>query len=104
MGYPVTLVDTAGLRESSDPVEQEGIRRAHARVEEADLVLWLVDATAPAAAVQAHDNQLILINKIDIKGLKNEMEFNFEDIFSIEFISKAGHLTLRFISMKNKIM
>lgn len=40
-GYPVTLLDTAGLRESADPVEQEGIRRARARAGEADLVLWL---------------------------------------------------------------
>ena len=40
-GYPVTLVDTAGLRDSDDPVEQEGVRRARARAGQADLVLWL---------------------------------------------------------------
>jgi tRNA modification GTPase len=40
-GYPVTLVDTAGLRETSGLVELEGIRRARARAREADLVLWL---------------------------------------------------------------
>src|SRR6195952_307638 len=43
-GYPVTVIDTAGIRETSDPVEQEGVRRARARAAEADLVLWLVDA------------------------------------------------------------
>src|SRR4029453_10434661 len=42
-GYPVTLIDTAGIRETDDPVEQEGVRRARARAGEADLVLWLVD-------------------------------------------------------------
>jgi tRNA modification GTPase len=42
-GYPVTVIDTAGIRETEDPVEQEGVRRARARAEEADLVLWLVD-------------------------------------------------------------
>ena len=42
-GYPVTLIDTAGIRETDDPVEQEGVRRARARAAEADLVLWLVD-------------------------------------------------------------
>jgi tRNA modification GTPase len=42
-GYPVTLVDTAGIRETDDPVEQEGVRRARARAAEADLVLWLID-------------------------------------------------------------
>jgi tRNA modification GTPase len=42
-GVPVVLVDTAGLRESGDPVEAEGVRRARARAEAADLVLWLAD-------------------------------------------------------------
>ena len=46
-GIPVILVDTAGIREARGKVEAEGISRALARVEEADLVLWLVDATAP---------------------------------------------------------
>src|SRR6202051_2174115 len=43
-GYPVTVIDTAGIRETDDPVEQEGVRRARARADEADLVLWMVDA------------------------------------------------------------
>lgn len=43
-GVRVTLVDTAGLRETSDPVEAEGIRRARARAERADLVLSLTPA------------------------------------------------------------
>lgn len=42
-GYPVTVIDTAGIRETDDPVEQEGVRRARARAEDADLVLWLVE-------------------------------------------------------------
>jgi tRNA modification GTPase len=46
-GVPVMLIDTAGLREAQGMVEAEGIRRALARAEDADLVLWLVDATAP---------------------------------------------------------
>jgi tRNA modification GTPase len=48
-GYPVTVLDTAGLRDTNDPVEQEGVRRARERAETADLVLWVVDATRPAA-------------------------------------------------------
>jgi tRNA modification GTPase len=43
-GYPVTVIDTAGIRETDDPVEQEGVRRARSRAAEADLVLWLADA------------------------------------------------------------
>jgi tRNA modification GTPase len=44
-GYPVTVIDTAGLRETADPVEQEGVRRARERSAAADLVLWVADAT-----------------------------------------------------------
>src|SRR5208282_4088380 len=42
-GYPVTLLDTAGIRESDNPIEQEGVRRARARAASADVVLWVVD-------------------------------------------------------------
>jgi len=42
-GYPVTLVDTAGIRDSADPIEQEGVARARRRAESADMTLWLDD-------------------------------------------------------------
>ena len=48
--YPVTLLDTAGIRESIDPVEQEGVSRARARAAAADLVLWVTDASAAGGA------------------------------------------------------
>jgi tRNA modification GTPase len=44
-GVPVKIIDTAGLRESDDLVEQEGIRRAWHEIEQADVVLHLVDAS-----------------------------------------------------------
>src|SRR6266513_1807700 len=44
-GYPATVLDTAGIREPQDPVEREGVRRALARAQAADLVLWVVDAS-----------------------------------------------------------
>jgi tRNA modification GTPase len=47
-GYPVTVIDTAGIRETDDPVEQEGVRRARVRAEDADLVLWLVEGERAA--------------------------------------------------------
>jgi tRNA modification GTPase len=46
-GYPVTLLDTAGVRDTDDPVEQEGVRRARARAAAADLVLWVVSEDRP---------------------------------------------------------
>jgi tRNA modification GTPase len=54
-GYPVTLVDTAGLREHAGQVEAEGIRRAEARADAADLVLWLseVGIAAPPPSLGA---------------------------------------------------
>lgn len=45
-GCPVTLLDTAGIRDSDDPVEREGVRRARERAGTADLVMWVVDAAA----------------------------------------------------------
>ena len=45
-GIPVSILDTAGLRHSEDIVEQEGIRRARAAMDNADIVLWLIDGTA----------------------------------------------------------
>jgi tRNA modification GTPase len=71
-GYPVLLADTAGLRESSDPVEQEGLRRALARAEVADLRLYVFDASAPetaggAAAWDAGET-ILVANKIDLVG------------------------------------
>lgn len=41
-GFPVNLIDTAGIRESHDPIEREGIIRALAKAQSADLVLWLM--------------------------------------------------------------
>jgi tRNA modification GTPase len=69
-GYPVTLLDTAGIRESDDPVEQEGVRRAQARANAADLVLWVVDASDRAGGAPAEKNESkakwIVHNKIDL--------------------------------------
>ena len=48
-GYPATVLDTAGIRDSDDPVEQEGVRRARERAAMADLVLWVIDASAVGA-------------------------------------------------------
>ncbi|HWD57821.1 MAG TPA: tRNA uridine-5-carboxymethylaminomethyl(34) synthesis GTPase MnmE [Stellaceae bacterium] len=69
-GYPVVLADTAGLRDSADAIEQEGLRRALARAEAADLRLFVFDAARPqdaagAAAWPGRDT-LLVANKIDL--------------------------------------
>jgi tRNA modification GTPase len=70
-GYPVTVIDTAGIRETDDPVEQEGVRRARMRAADADLVLWMTDARQAQhgidARVSAKSTPVWLVrNKIDL--------------------------------------
>jgi tRNA modification GTPase len=62
-GVPVTLIDTAGLRDSADPVEAEGIRRARLRAASADLVLHVVGAPPAEPLGQ------VVVNRIDESGL-----------------------------------
>ncbi len=79
---PLHVIDTAGLRESNDPVEQEGIRRAWLEIAQADLVLLLLDSTAVCesdvdslwqglalSAQRPSCPTLIVQNKIDLSGL-----------------------------------
>ena len=70
-GWPVTIADTAGLRESTDEVEGEGVRRALAQAESADLALVVLDgARWPAvdrrSLALASDASLLVLNKIDL--------------------------------------
>lgn len=71
-GYPVLLYDTAGLREAASVAETEGVRRARLAAENADLVLWLHDCTAPAETVPPVNERAVwrIETKIDLaKGL-----------------------------------
>ena len=70
-GLPVIVTDTAGLREAEGAVEAEGIKRALARAGEADLVLWVVDATAPQwdapdTLIAAKTGKVCVLNKVDL--------------------------------------
>jgi tRNA modification GTPase len=69
-GYPVVLADTAGLRESADIVEQEGLRRALARAAAAELRLFVYDASRPedaaGAAAWREGDTLLVATKIDL--------------------------------------
>jgi tRNA modification GTPase len=66
-GYPVILVDTAGIRESVDPIELEGVARAHRRAESADLVLWLSDGDRRSPP-SLESPTLAVRTKIDLKA------------------------------------
>jgi len=67
-GYAVTLSDTAGLRDSDDPVEAEGVRRARMRAEQADLRVWVRALGDPdgVAAAYVKDGDLIVATKSDL--------------------------------------
>jgi len=67
-GYAVIVADTAGLRETADQIEAEGVRRALARTESADAVLLLLDAAAPDAPLPELPQVAALTawNKVDL--------------------------------------
>jgi len=63
-GLPVTFLDTAGLRETADRLEQAGIDRALARAEAADLRLFLTDGS-PISGMAARGDDLVVLGKVD---------------------------------------
>ena len=82
-GVPVTLIDTAGLRETTDPVEREGVRRSREIVATADLVLFVLDGSRAAAAADrsAYEEvvtlpHLVLLNKADLAAAEEGSGFD----------------------------
>ncbi len=66
-GYPVIVADTAGLRETGEAIEAEGVRRALARAESADLVLLLLDGSAAETSIPRDAKADIVVwNKADL--------------------------------------
>jgi len=65
-GIPVRLIDTAGLRESADNIEQEGIKRARAAAGTADLVIAMADASNPETWDPGVEADCYVMNKIDL--------------------------------------
>ena len=65
-GWPVRLIDTAGIRDSSDPVEQEGVRRARSAVRRADLTLWLSEHADESLAEFGGTNVIRVRTKCDL--------------------------------------
>jgi tRNA modification GTPase len=60
-GYPVTLVDTAGIRDTDDPVERDGVDRARRRVRDADLTLWLEECGVSSTRAPEVAGAIILV-------------------------------------------
>ena len=106
-GLPLNIVDTAGLRDSTDPVEQEGIRRAWIQISEADRVLWVVDgAVAGEQSFENawpeyrqrfpnRDNVTAIVNKIDL--IEGQAKFSREsrDVILVSALTGQGMEGLR---------
>jgi tRNA modification GTPase len=94
-GYPVNLIDTAGIRDASDdPVEQEGMRRARAQAARANLVLWIVDASAAEAAPPREPldpgvTRWTVVNKVDLVSdrVRPRLEWQFKTSRDAHFVS-----------------
>ncbi len=81
-GWPVVLADTAGLRESTDAIEQEGVRRARARAAAADLRVLVLDASGDwrgqmRAIVGATERwnpalDIVVVNKTDLAAVTDD--------------------------------
>jgi tRNA modification GTPase len=84
-GIPITLVDTAGIRETEEIVEREGVQRARAAAQTADLVLVVLDRSRPLREQDrtyidvAGARRLMVINKVDLPA-----SWSIDDLTSID--------------------
>ena len=91
-GFPVWVADTAGLREASDAIEAEGVRRALARAEEADLRIWVSDAAADVSreTLTPHrPGDIEVLNKADLVRTAPSRA-GAEDVFVVSARTGAG--------------
>ncbi|MES2204396.1 MAG: tRNA uridine-5-carboxymethylaminomethyl(34) synthesis GTPase MnmE [Pseudomonadota bacterium] len=108
-GMPINIIDTAGLRETNDIVEQEGIRRAKAALLEADIVLYLLDLSREkdiaSAIAKLSENipsnipSIVVLNKIDLVNLTPEVEKSF---IYVSIKQQLG-IDLLISELKNKV-
>jgi tRNA modification GTPase len=68
-GWPATAADTAGIRASTDILEQAGVERANHEMQTADLCLWVLDGSAdPVWPTSTTDRMLFVVNKVDLQA------------------------------------
>jgi tRNA modification GTPase len=94
-GMPVHIIDTAGLHNSDDVIEQEGIRRANMEIKNADIILLVYDSNDSEFDLtilpdSVKDKPKILVrNKIDLVGLKPSVQ-KVENVLEIAISAKNG--------------
>jgi tRNA modification GTPase len=99
-GLPIHVVDTAGLRDTDDVIEIEGLRRARMEMSRADLVLYVVDAVrgfepGESAALPTGTTTLVVWNKTDLPGAKPVPELEDRPAIAISALTGAGLPKLR---------
>ncbi|MBI1360222.1 MAG: tRNA uridine-5-carboxymethylaminomethyl(34) synthesis GTPase MnmE [Alphaproteobacteria bacterium] len=94
-GFPVWVADTAGLRETGDAIEAEGVRRALARAGHADLRIWVIDASGGTPALDVsrethwRPGDLVALNKADLSDQRMSGGAD-GDTFAISVLTGAG--------------
>ncbi len=102
-GVPVRISDTAGLRETDDPIEKEGIRRALQKAALADIKIFLLDATNPILRQDLIDENTILVtNKIDLLDAKIGQDRSDGSVMLS--LSKNGNTSALLAKLEEKIL
>lgn len=94
-GYPLTIADTAGLRESDDPIESEGVRRASERARDSDLRLAVLDQADwpnidPQTEALIDADTMIVVNKIDLGQPAAPLEKDGRPVLGVSVKTGAG--------------
>lgn len=91
-GIPFRVIDTAGLRETADAIEREGVHRARAAVERADVVLRVIDATEPEAIADppVAEDEILVLNKIDRVSEMRNAEWGMRNVMPISCTNGEG--------------
>ncbi|QTU82490.1 tRNA uridine-5-carboxymethylaminomethyl(34) synthesis GTPase MnmE [Carnobacteriaceae bacterium zg-C25] len=98
-GVPLKLVDTAGIRQTDDVVEQIGVERSKLAVEQADFVMVVLNQSEPLSQedialleMTAHKKRLVLLNKMDLVGQLNRDELlKYVDASTVIELSVLNH-------------
>ena len=89
-GWPIVVADTAGLRESADPIEAIGVARAEARRREADIPVYVADARDVGAEPPDGPAAMILANKCDLTEAPPPAEIGGIPVFAVSALTGAG--------------
>ncbi|MEM7602894.1 MAG: tRNA uridine-5-carboxymethylaminomethyl(34) synthesis GTPase MnmE, partial [Verrucomicrobiota bacterium] len=96
-GIPIRLIDTAGIRENADIIEQEGIERSKEQLSRAELILWVIDSNgskSETSSIELSENSRVIriLNKSD---LPRHADWDHEDGLSLSCLDSQAAATVR---------